>query len=80
MKNILENIDLYGFDVLLTSLKSNFIFVSFSKNSIPTSGSFTIPVKDLTKFANDTKIVKSIFHKNGNLTIQTNKSFIKLSN
>lgn len=80
MKNILENIDLYGFDLLLTAIKKEFIFISFSKNSIPTPGSLTIPTNDLTKFAEDTKILKTIFHKNGSLTIQTNKSYLKLSN
>ena len=80
MKNILDNIDLYGFDLLLTAMKKDFIFISFSKNSVPTHGSLTIPTSDLTKFADDTKILKTIFHKNGNITIQTNKSYFKLSN
>jgi len=61
-------------------MKKNFLFISFSKNSIPTAGSFTIQTKDLTKFAENTEILKSIFHKNGNITIQTKSSFLKLSN
>lgn len=77
VKIIVENLDLYGFDILLDFLKSKFTFVSFAPNSIPTVGSKTITVEKLKAFKQDTKIEKVINHKNGDVTLITNFAYCK---
>jgi hypothetical protein len=80
MENILENIDLYGLDVLLIQLKKDFYFISFAENSIPTAGSMTLSTDKLVKFKDNTKLIKVIRHRNKDLTLQTNKGFYKFLN
>ena len=80
IKDTLKNIDLYGFDVLLQQLKNNFSFVSYCSGSTPTAGSLTTSICKVKKFHSQMEIKKSIFHKNGDITLKTNKGFLKFSN
>lgn len=71
--------DLYDYETILTVLKNNYYFVSFSKNSIPTPGSLTLKT-DKINVLSDAKIENVILHKNNLITIKTNYGFMKFTN
>jgi hypothetical protein len=78
-QEIKQYFDVYGYSVIATSLKKNYLFVSFSKNSIPTQGSMTLPISKLNT-ESDAKIENVIIHKNNKLTIKTNYGFMQFFN
>lgn len=82
MKAIKENlkmIDIYGPEVIFEQLKKAFYFVSYAEKSIPTAGSMT-KKSDCLRNVVGLQVIKTVFHKNGNITVQTDKGFLKFSN
>jgi hypothetical protein len=74
LKDIVQNLDLYGEPVLIEALKKQFSHVSYTLKAkkIPTCGSICRQSKDITP-SNDLKIERVIFHKDGKVSILTDK-------
>lgn len=79
LKEILKYPDLYGNDILLQELKKQFSIVSWAKNSTPTPGSRSWPIQLIKAIKPNVKILKPIFHRNGDLTLITTKGHTKYS-
>lgn len=79
IKDNLKMIDLYGHEIIFEQLKQNYTFVSYAEKSIPTAGSMT---KKAICFRYDEtlQLLKTIHHRNGATTIQTNKGFLQFFN
>ena len=69
LKNILQNIDLYGNGVLEIALKQEYNYISYCKKSIPTLGSPTRILNDCKGIL--FKIKRFYFRRNGDLVIYT---------
>lgn len=76
---LLQDADIYGYNVIVPALKDHYEYVSFCKGSIPTVGSLCRPAKELRN-SNVTEIEKAIIHKNGAVTLKTNKGYLKFLN
>lgn len=76
IKDIWNYKDLYGQDLLISALKTNYTHVSFTRNAktLPKEGSQCRSTKNL-KPSNDFCISKLIFHKDGAVTIVTPEKF-----
>ena len=77
MKSIVKYFDLYGMEIAQQMLRiRGYSHVSYRLNSIPSLGSPTINI-DKIKFGNDLVVKKTICHRNGNITIVTNKAYFQ---
>ena len=76
-KEIKKYADLYGYDIIITELKKTFNLVSFARNSIPTLGSLTLPIKRLKKNS-DAIINRVILHKTNEITVSCYSSGLDL--
>jgi len=61
-------------------LKNSFSFVSYCSGSVPTNGNLTTSIYKVKKFSPQLEISKQIFNRNGDITLKTNKGFLKFSN
>ena len=79
MKTNLKYIDLYSPAIIFEQLRQNYTFVSYAEKSIPTQGSMT---KKALCFRYDDalELLRTIHHRNGHVTIQTNKGYLQFFN
>ena len=80
LKSTLNLSDLYGYSVICEYLKKHFVFVSFCLNSIPKAGSRTYQTKGMIITTDEVNVIRTISHKNGNVTIQTDKGYLQFFN
>ena len=66
-------------EITAIQLKNNFGLVSWRQKSIPSAGSLTFKTERLNT-GHIEKINNFIIHNDGQVTIQTNKGFLKFSN
>ena len=81
-KSILDDADLYGMEVChLYLVSQGYLFISSCNGSVPTPGSqcFMILLRPPKKEFFEVKISKTIRHKNGDVTFQTDKGFFRYS-
>jgi len=86
ISDIKEYAEFYGMEVTHAMLeKKGFKMISMAKNSIPTAGSPTIifagkgKTVELKKNFFEMKIKKVTNHKNGDVTLLTNRGYFKYS-
>ena len=77
MKAIAKYFGLYGMEIAKQMLRiRGYSHVSYRTNSIPSLGSPTVDINKI-KFDDGLIVKKTICHKNGNVTIVTNKAYFQ---
>jgi hypothetical protein len=74
LKDIYNNLDLYGSQNFIIALKLKFKAVAFTENSMPTMGS---PCKPSSFVRDDLSIIKAVFHRNNEVTVKTDRGYLK---
>ena len=75
MKNTAKYFDLYGMEIArIMLMKKGYKAISFRKNSIPSQGSPTLRINKLS-FNDDIKVIRTILHRNSNVTVVTDKAY-----
>jgi len=84
LKSTLKHFDLYGYVIIFKLLKKHFNFVSYCCDLIPTAGSYTRSSKGVVPTESENgytiKIKRFIFHRNGRVTMQTNRGYLQFFN
>ncbi|MGV6830272.1 MAG: hypothetical protein ACWA5P_01760 [bacterium] len=75
IKRILNHLDQYGYEILLRELKNQFSTVTWKKKYNTKYTSW--PLAKVRSIKEDLKILKPIFHRNGDLTIITSQGVMK---